>query len=97
MLGMPVGLGADWLPCGSTSLLAEIKVARRCLPEQGHAPKAKKLVEMVTSDAAQIAGLDDKLGKLAQDRPGRSALSSSAATRTRGRTSSRPSRRGSSS
>jgi 5-methylthioadenosine/S-adenosylhomocysteine deaminase len=67
--GMLVGLGADWLPSGSTSLLAEIKVARRSLMEQGHVPKPKKLVEIVTSDAAKIAGLDDKLGKLAADRP----------------------------
>ena len=34
-LGLPVGLGADWLPSGSTSLLAELKVARRCLADQG--------------------------------------------------------------
>jgi hypothetical protein len=33
-VGLPVGLGADWLPSGSTSLLAEIKVARRCLADQ---------------------------------------------------------------
>ena len=30
-LGIPIGLGADWLPSGSPSLLAEIKVARRVL------------------------------------------------------------------
>jgi 5-methylthioadenosine/S-adenosylhomocysteine deaminase len=67
-LGLPVGLGADWLPSGSTSLLAELKVARRCLADQGHVPRAKALVQMVTSQAALIAGLDDKLGKLAKDR-----------------------------
>ena len=33
--GMPVALGADWLPSGSTSLLAELKVARRELARQG--------------------------------------------------------------
>jgi 5-methylthioadenosine/S-adenosylhomocysteine deaminase len=68
-LGLPVGLGADWLPSGSTSLLAELKVARRCLFEQGREPRAKELVQMVTSQAAAIAGLSDKLGKLAKDRP----------------------------
>ena len=48
-IGIPVGLGADWLPSGSTSLLAEMKVARRCLTQQsGHDPGARKLVEMVT-------------------------------------------------
>ena len=36
-IGLPVALGADWLPSGSPSLLAEITVARRCLIEQGHA------------------------------------------------------------
>jgi 5-methylthioadenosine/S-adenosylhomocysteine deaminase len=68
-LGLPVGLGADWLPSGSTSLLAELKVARRCLFDQGGRPTAKQLVRMVTSQAAAIAGLSDKLGKLAKDRP----------------------------
>jgi 5-methylthioadenosine/S-adenosylhomocysteine deaminase len=69
-LGIPVGLGADWLPSGSTSLLAEMKVARRCLTEQsGRDPGGKRLVQMVTTDAAKIAGLDDKLGTLAGGRP----------------------------
>jgi 5-methylthioadenosine/S-adenosylhomocysteine deaminase len=68
-LGMLVGLGADWLPSGSTSLLSEIKVARRSLVEQGHTPTSKRLLAMVTSDAAKIAGLEDKLGKLASGRP----------------------------
>jgi cytosine/adenosine deaminase-related metal-dependent hydrolase len=68
-LGLPVGLGADWLPSGSTSLLAEMKVARRSLFEQGREPRAKELVEMVTSDAATIAGLEDKLGRIGQGRP----------------------------
>ena len=68
-LGLPIGLGADWLPSGSTSLLAELKVARRELVDQGAQPKAKKLVDMVTRDAAAIAGLGDKLGTLAPGRP----------------------------
>jgi 5-methylthioadenosine/S-adenosylhomocysteine deaminase len=67
--GMLVGLGADWLPSGSTSLLAEIKVARRSLAAQGAKPSAKKLVDMVTRDAAKIAGLEDKLGQLDDGRP----------------------------
>jgi 5-methylthioadenosine/S-adenosylhomocysteine deaminase len=69
-LGVPVGLGADWLPSGSTSLLAELKVARRCLAQQtDRAPDARKLVDMVTRDAAEIAGLGDRLGTLAPRRP----------------------------
>jgi 5-methylthioadenosine/S-adenosylhomocysteine deaminase len=67
--GVLVGLGADWLPSGSTSLLAELKVARRSLEEQGHPATAKQLVDMVTLDAAKIAGLEDKLGSLAAGRP----------------------------
>jgi 5-methylthioadenosine/S-adenosylhomocysteine deaminase len=67
--GVPVGLGADWLPSGSTSLLAELKVARRALAEQGLAATGRQLVDMVTRDAAAIAGLGDKLGELAPQRP----------------------------
>ena len=55
-LDLPVGLGADWLPSGSTSLLAELKVARRELIDQGASPSPKKLVDMVTRDAASGAG-----------------------------------------
>src|SRR3954447_10316118 len=47
--GMPVGLGADWLPSGSTSLLAEMKVARRELAQQGTVLPAAELVELVTA------------------------------------------------
>jgi cytosine/adenosine deaminase-related metal-dependent hydrolase len=68
-LGLPVALGADWLPSGSPSLLAEIKVARRCLLEQGRPVSAQALVQMVTRDAAAIAGLGDRLGSLEDGRP----------------------------
>jgi 5-methylthioadenosine/S-adenosylhomocysteine deaminase len=66
--GMPVGLGADWLPSGSTSLLAEMKVARRELAQQGLQISAADLVAMVTSGAADIAGLGDHLGRLSTGR-----------------------------
>jgi 5-methylthioadenosine/S-adenosylhomocysteine deaminase len=66
---LPVGLGADWLPSGSTSLLAELKVARRVLVDQGARPTNRQLVDMITRGAARIAGLDDKLGTLAAGRP----------------------------
>jgi 5-methylthioadenosine/S-adenosylhomocysteine deaminase len=62
--GLLVGLGADWLPSGSTSLLAELKVARRALAAEGKRLAPKRLVRMVTSDAAKIAGFDDRLGVL---------------------------------
>ncbi|MDN5794416.1 MAG: amidohydrolase family protein [Intrasporangium sp.] len=67
--GMPVALGADWLPSGSTSLLAEMKVARRQLALQGREVAAAELVAMVTSVAAQVAGLDEHLGSVAVGRP----------------------------
>lgn len=67
--GMPVALGADWLPSGSSSLLAEMKVARRELAQQDHEVAAAELVAMVTTVAARVAGLDDHLGSLAVGRP----------------------------
>lgn len=67
--GMPVALGADWLPSGSVSLLHELKVARRELAVQGHEVPAAELVAMMTTQAARIAGLEDHLGSLAAGRP----------------------------
>jgi hypothetical protein len=65
-----VALGADWLPSGSPSLLAELKVARRSLAQQtDHPPDARRLLDMVTRGAAAIAGLGDKLGAIAPRRP----------------------------
>jgi 5-methylthioadenosine/S-adenosylhomocysteine deaminase len=67
--GLPVALGADWLPSGSTSLLAEMKVARQELTNQNHPITAKQLVAMATTTAADIAGLGDKIGTLETGRP----------------------------
>jgi cytosine/adenosine deaminase-related metal-dependent hydrolase len=66
---VPIALGADWMPSGSPSLLHELKVAQRCLAEQGCDVTSQRLVAMVTSDAANIAGLGDKLGHLDPGRP----------------------------
>jgi len=63
-VGLPMALGADWLPSGSMSLLAEMKVARQELIAQEHPISAKDLVTMVTSGAAEVAGLEGKLGSL---------------------------------
>jgi 5-methylthioadenosine/S-adenosylhomocysteine deaminase len=68
-LEIPLALGADWLPSGSPSLLAEMSVARRSLRRQGHAIAAKRLVRMVTADAADIAGVGELLGRLEPGRP----------------------------
>ncbi|MEP6697850.1 MAG: hypothetical protein ABJA34_13380 [Pseudonocardiales bacterium] len=51
---MPVALGADWLPSGSTSLLAEMKVARRELARQDTNLSAADLVHTV--DLVLIGG-----------------------------------------
>ena len=69
LLGIPVALGADWLPSGSTSLLAEMQVARRVLHEQRLDIGAERLVDMVTATAARIAGLEPELGILAVGPP----------------------------
>ena len=62
-MGITVGLGADWLPSGSQSLLAELAVARRELERQkvdlSPAQLNKKLLEAVTTDAAKVAGLEE--------------------------------------
>ena len=72
-LGIRVGLGADWLPSGSQSLLSELSVARRTLQRQGVSLSEKKLdqalLRMVTTDAAEVAGLDGRLGELAEGKP----------------------------
>jgi cytosine/adenosine deaminase-related metal-dependent hydrolase len=67
--GVQVALGADWLPSGSASLLEEAQVARRLLSAQGVLVDAARLVRRITSDAAAIAGLAVKLGRIAPGRP----------------------------
>jgi 5-methylthioadenosine/S-adenosylhomocysteine deaminase len=63
--GVPIALGADWTPSGSPSLLHEMKVAWQVLSQTPDNPlRAPDLVRMVTSGAAEIAGLVDKIGTL---------------------------------
>jgi 5-methylthioadenosine/S-adenosylhomocysteine deaminase len=66
--GLPVCLGSDWLPTGSTSLLAEVKVAGNEMRAQGDVD-AQTLVRMVTTTAADIAGVGSHLGRLQPGRP----------------------------
>jgi 5-methylthioadenosine/S-adenosylhomocysteine deaminase len=49
--------------------LAEMRVARRVLQEQGVVVSAQTMVKMVTTEAAAIAGLGDWLGAIAPGRP----------------------------
>ena len=65
---VPVALGADWMPSGSPSLLHEMKVAWQVINQTGAPVKAPDLVRMVTTGAAEIAGLADKIGTLEEGR-----------------------------
>lgn len=67
--GVPIALGADWMPSGSPSLLHELKVAWEVTTQSGAPLQPPDLVHMVTAGAAQIAGLGDKLGTLEPGRP----------------------------
>jgi nucleotide-binding universal stress UspA family protein len=67
--GVRVALGADWLPSGSPSLLDEVQVARRLLAAQGVVVEPRRLVRMITADAAEISGVGDHLGHIAPGRP----------------------------
>ncbi len=69
VLGIPLALGADWLPSGSVSLFAEMQVARRMLARQAAPITALALVHMVTAGGAKIAGLEPFLGRLDAGRP----------------------------
>lgn len=62
--GVPVALGADWMPSGSPSLLHEMKVAWQVITQSALPVSPPDLVRMVTSGAAEIAGLGDKIGTL---------------------------------
>ena len=68
-LGIPLGLGADWVPSGSLSTLDELRVARHQLALQGARDDPRALVGMVTWDAAAIAGLAGRLGDLQPGMP----------------------------
>ena len=67
-LGLQVGLGADWLPSGSTSLLDELRVARRCLADRGTSPPPRSWSHGHLR-SGEIAGLEDRLGRLEEGRP----------------------------
>ncbi len=62
--GVPIALGADWMPSGSPSLLHEMKVAWQVITQTGAPLEAPDLVWMVTGGAAGIAGLADRIGTL---------------------------------
>jgi len=65
--GLTISLAPDWTITGSNNLLEELKVASNYVNKNGLQDTftPKKLFEMATTDAAQVAGVGDELGKLA--------------------------------
>lgn len=61
-----MALAPDWLPTGSTNMLAEITYAKAVSDRDfGKLLSAQKLFEMATILPARIAKIDDKVGSLA--------------------------------
>ncbi len=67
-LGVTIALGVDWTPSGSINLLEELSCASS-LNERYYdrAFTDRALVQMVTSNAATAANLDDQLGRLREN------------------------------
>ncbi len=64
--GLKVALSPDWTPSGTNNLLAELKVADRINKARfGGLLSDAQLFEMATSVPAEIAGMGDKLGRIA--------------------------------
>lgn len=74
-LGVPIGLGTDWLPSGSMNMLRELACAddfnRNNL---GGYFTDEKLWRMVTKGAAQALGFDAVTGELAEGKTGDIAI-----------------------
>jgi 5-methylthioadenosine/S-adenosylhomocysteine deaminase len=63
---VPVALAPDWSPTGSVNVLAEIKYASQLSQTQlSGALTDRQLFEMSTAIPARIAGIDDKVGRIA--------------------------------
>ena len=62
--GLKIGLGPDWSPSGSKSLLGELKVAWLASEAAGGVFSAAELVTMATRTAAEILHWDHALGTL---------------------------------
>jgi hypothetical protein len=65
-LGVTMALGTDWLPTGSMNLLRELACADTLNQNYyAHYFTDRALFEMVTSNAARLAGVSDVIGQLA--------------------------------
>ena len=62
--GIKMGLGSDWAPSGSKSLIGELKVAWLASQQAGGVFSAEQLVRMATINAAEILGWEAQLGTL---------------------------------
>ena len=62
--GMTIGLGSDWSPSGSKSLLGELKAAHAYSEQNGRIFSARDIVAMATRNAAKMLKWDQGLGSL---------------------------------
>jgi len=62
--GVRIGLGSDWSPSGSKSLLGELKVAKLVSDAMGSVFSSKELVASATREAAAILRWDPVVGSL---------------------------------
>lgn len=59
-----IGLGSDWSPSGSKSLLGELKVARAYSQSNGNIFSDEELVRLATSAGAEILGWQKLVGSI---------------------------------
>jgi cytosine/adenosine deaminase-related metal-dependent hydrolase/C-terminal processing protease CtpA/Prc len=62
--GIKVGLGSDWAPSGSKSLLGELKVAWLASQQAGGVFTAERLVRMATIEPAEILRWNEHVGSI---------------------------------
>ncbi|NDK37407.1 amidohydrolase [Pseudoxanthomonas gei] len=62
--GVTIGLGSDWSPSGSKSLLGELKAAHAYSEQNGGLFPARDIVAMATRNAAKMLKWDQGLGSL---------------------------------
>ncbi|MEZ5655422.1 MAG: amidohydrolase family protein [Sphingobium sp.] len=66
-LGIPVGLGTDWLFSGSMTMVREADCALTYTSQAGHPLSGKALWRMMTSNSAQAARMSGLIGVIAVD------------------------------
>ena len=62
--GVTIGLGSDWSPSGSKSLLGELKAAHAYSQQNGKLFSARDIVAMATRNAAKLLKWEQGLGSL---------------------------------